>query len=185
MCWRNVWPAQVDGEIVSSAISADCFFTPQPSQLCDYCFLSPALQITVFCHLLVFLNIRAPLSLVIPLYIGALTFYPSPMWLLRRLLAYSVCLFFFIIPKPQMHSQCWTLTLFTSGPIYLCPGVATFCILLNLSSDPNKSFFCETLPFYWSRADTHSCLRLCSKHLFNDMNVIACFVLFKPNSHNK
>ena len=60
MCWRNVWPAQVDGEIVSSAISADCFFTPQPSQLCDYCFLSPALQITVFCHLLVFFYIRAP-----------------------------------------------------------------------------------------------------------------------------
>ena len=132
-----------------------------------------------------FLSSACFFILGLPLYIGALTFYPSPMWLLRRLLAYSVCLFFFIIPKPQMHSQCWTLTLFTSGPIYLCPGVATFCILLNLSSDPNKSFFCETLPFYWSRADTHSCLRFCSKHLFNDMNVIACFVLFKPNSHNK
>ena len=74
MCWRNVWPAQVDGEIVSSAISADCFFTPQPSQLCDYCFLSPALQITVFCHLLVFFYIRAPLSCLFIL--GLLLFIP-------------------------------------------------------------------------------------------------------------
>ena len=142
MCWRNVWPAQVDGEIVSSAISADCFFTPQPSQLCDYCFLSPALQITVFCHLLVFFYIRAP-SLYWGSYFLSLSYVASA----SAFGLFCLPVLFFIIPKPQMHSQCWTLTLFTSGPIYLCPGVATFCILLNLSSDPNKSLFLWNLTF--------------------------------------
>ena len=141
MCWRNVWPAQVDGEIVSSAISADCFFTPQPSQLCDYCFLSPALQITVFCHLL-FFYIRAPLSCLFIL--GLLLFIP---------LLCGFCVGFWLILSACSFLSYQSLKCipsvehWPSGPIYLCPGVATFCILLNLSSDPNKSLFLWNLTF--------------------------------------
>ena len=176
MCWRNVWPAQVDGEIVSSAISADCFFTPQPSQLCDYCFLSPALQITVFCHLL-FFYIRAPLSCLFIL--GLLLFIPLlcgfcvGFWLILSACSFLSYQSLKCIPSVEHWQSISALVWPPSVSFSICPLI------------PTRAFFCETLPFYWSRADTHSCLRFCSKHLFNDMNVIACFVLFKPNSHNK